>query len=107
MDTTSTVSRAGAIEIDGEELRRCSSAVQPAGKRSAKSLRPVTRINGDRINFADLARFTWPTKTEANLAFVAQVDGRTARSWLAGDTEPKAEVLAIILSEIMKGYLQR
>ncbi len=82
-------------------------ASKPSRKRSAKSLRPITRINGGRIKFSDLAQFAWPIKTEANLAFIAHVDGRTARSWLAGDTEPKAEVLAIILAEIMKGYFQR
>jgi len=98
---------AGARRIDGEHLQSRSDDVQSDGNSSAKSFRPVTRINGDRISFADLATFVWPTKTDANLAFVARVDARTARSWLSGATEPKGPVLAIILAEIMKRYQQQ
>lgn len=72
-----------------------------------KSVRPVTRINGRRIRFAELARMAWPQKTESNLAFLARVDARTARRWLADDNEPPAEVLGIILAEIMKRFHQR
>lgn len=75
--------------------------------RPDKNVRPVSRINGQRIRFAELARMAWPQKTESNLAFLARVDARTARRWLADDNEPPAEVLGIILAEIMKRFHQR
>src|SRR5881396_2626957 len=104
MGAASAVSRAGEIRFDGENLQEGAHTASSPQKHSTKRIRPVSRINGDRVTFADLAVFTWPVKTEANLAFVAHVDARTARSWLAGDTEPKSEVLAIILAEIMRRY---
>lgn len=72
-----------------------------------RNVRPVTRINGSRIHFRDLARMAFPEKTESNLAFLARVEARTARRWLADDNEPPAEVLGIILAEIMKRFHQR
>lgn len=100
-------SAAGAREIDGEVLQTEVEHTQTPSNRSAKSFRPVTHINGERISFADLAMFVWPSKTDAHLAFHARVDARTARSWLSGATEPKGPVLAIILAEIMKRYQQQ
>ena len=96
---------AGATRISGQVLRvdrerQQQSQQQPPAK-------PVRRINGQRIRFADLAAMAFPVKTEANLAFVARVDPRTARRWLAGDTEPPAEALGSILCEIMRRYHQR
>lgn len=71
--------------------------------------RNVRRINGNRIHFRDLARMAFPEKTEANLAFFARVDVRTARRWLAPDdkNEPPADVLGIVLAEMMKRFYQR
>ncbi len=72
-----------------------------------RNVRPVTHINGHRISFGDLAKFAWPQKAEANLAFLTGYDARTCRRWLAGDTEPPAEALGVILCEIMKRFHQR
>lgn len=74
-----------------------------------RNVRPVTHINGSRIYFRDLARMAFPHKTESNLAFFARVDVRTARRWLSPDdkNEPPAEVLGLILAEIMKRFHQR
>lgn len=60
-----------------------------------------------RITFGDLARFAWPQKAEANLAFVTGYDARTCRRWIAGDTQPPAEALGVILTEIMRRFHQR
>jgi len=49
----------------------------------------------------------FPIKTEANLAFLARVDARTARRWLGEHSEPPAEALGLILCEIMRRYHQR
>lgn len=103
-------SLAGARKIDGQSLQRVPKSEQNEQKQRAspdKNVRPVTRINGQRIRFADLARMAWPQKTESHLAFIARVDARTARRWLADDNEPPAEALGIILAEIMKRYHQR
>jgi hypothetical protein len=91
-------------------LRSANAAEQSQQKQSErpdKSVRSVTRINGNRIRFADLARFAWPTKTEFHLAHLVRVDPRTARRWLADDNEPPAEALGVVLAEIMKRYHQR
>jgi hypothetical protein len=71
--------------------------------------RRVTHINGERIYFRDLARFAWPDKTDAHLAFHLRVDPRTARRWLSPDdkNEPPADALGVILAEIMKRFHQR
>ena len=49
----------------------------------------------------------WPDKTESHLAHLTRVDPRTCRRWLAGDNEPPAEVLGIILCEIMRRFSHR
>lgn len=69
--------------------------------------RPVTHIESARISFGDLARFAWPSKAEANLSSLTGYDARTCRRWLAGDTEPPAEALGVILAEIMRRFHQR
>jgi hypothetical protein len=101
---------AGARKIGGQDLRSVPATEQvqqDQPERLDKSVRPVTRINGQRISFGDLARFAWPNKTEANLAFHLKVDPRTARRWLADDNEPPADALGVILSEIMRRFHQR
>ena len=103
-------SLAGARKIDGQSLRRPVPNLehqQIQRENTDKSVRPVTRINGQRIHFRDLARMAWPNKTEQNLAFVARVDPRTARRWLSDDNEPPADALGIVLAEIMKRFHQR
>lgn len=103
-------SLAGARNIGGHELRRSSErrdAEQKQPEGTGKSVRNVARINGARISFGDLARFAWPTKTESHLAFITRADPRTCRRWLAGDSEPPAEALGVVLAEIMRRFHQR
>jgi hypothetical protein len=91
----------GTREIDGQISQNTDAA--------DKYVRPVTRINGQRIHFRDLAIMAFPNKTEANLAFFARVDARTARRWLTPDDKntPPADVLGLLLAEIMTRYHQR
>lgn len=103
-------SLAGARNIDGQDLQRGPSAQVPQRKQPEgqdRNVRPVTRINGQRISFRDLARFAWPNKTELFLADCTGYDPRTCRRWLADDTEPPADALGVILGEIMRRYHQR
>jgi hypothetical protein len=71
-----------------------------------KSVRPtsVTRINGRRITFRELARFAWPSKTEFFLSDLTRCDARTCRRWLAGSNDPPAKALGVILQEILRLY---
>jgi hypothetical protein len=66
--------------------------------------KPVRRINGQRITFAELAKFAWPVKTGANLSYVTGYDVRTCRRWIYEETKPPAEALAGIIAEIMRCY---
>ncbi len=103
-------SAAGARRIDGQDLQPSISQREPQRiqhRSSDRNVRPVSRINGHRIHFAELARMAWPQKTEANLAFVTGYEPRTCRRWLADDTEPPAEALAAVLAEIMRRAHQR
>lgn len=100
-------SAAGARKIDGQVLRDERERQQPQQNQGSSPDRNVRRISGQRIRFADLAAMAFPTKTEANLAFLARVDARTARRWLADSNEPPAEALGLILCEIMRRYHQR
>ena len=94
MRALSGVPRSGTRNLDGQISQKADTAdrnVQtPAPQR-------VTHINGERIYFRDLARMAFPHKTEANIAFFARVDARTARRWLSDDNEPPADVLGLVL----------
>jgi hypothetical protein len=107
MRTIINGSIAGATRIDGQELRERVPSEVPERKQSERPDRNVRRINGQRISFRDLAQMAFPIKTEANLAFLARVEARTARRWLADDNEPPAEVLGVVLCEIMRRFHQR
>ena len=105
-------SEIGTTKSDGHSLRATNAAAEVESNQQqdpAKRVRPVTRINGARIYFRQLAEMAYPNKTEANLAFIAHVDVRTARRWLSIDTdiEPPADVLGVVLAEIMRRYGQR
>lgn len=100
-------SAAGTTRVDGQFSQPSAASKLPQQKQHEKPDRNVRRINGQRIRFADLARFAWPTKTEANLAFFLKVDPRTVRRWLADDNEPPADALGVVLAEIMKRFHQR
>lgn len=94
----------GGLSRDGSQ-----SAAKIDGQVSTETDRfvRITRINGQRISFRDLAKFAWPQKTESFLAHVAQVDVRTARRWLADDTGPPADALGAVIAEIMRRFHQR
>lgn len=101
---------AGARKAEGQSLQSDASdehSEQNQASMPARPVRPITRLNGERIRFRELAIMAFPKKTDANLAFVARVDARTVRRWLADDTEPPAPVLGIILAEIMRRFHQR
>jgi hypothetical protein len=89
------------IPFEGQETK------QNQAERTDRIVRNVVSISAARISFGDLARFAWPQKAEANLSLLTGYDGRTCRRWLAGDTEPPAEALGVILAEIMKRFHQR
>jgi hypothetical protein len=99
----------GTRKSDGQILQIASSVELSQQKQERMPDRSVRRINGQRIYFRDLAIMAFPTKTDANLAYFAQVDARTARRWLAPDdkNEPPADVLGIVLAEIMRRYGKR
>lgn len=52
--------------------------------------------------FREVCKIIWPEGTERTLALIGGVDDRTARRWLAGETEPPALIYAAILSELTK-----
>lgn len=100
-------SLAGATRVDGQDCRDRQPVEQSQQKQDRKPDRNVRRINGQRIHFRDLALIAWPQKAEANLSYLTGYDARTCRRWLAGDTEPPAEALGVILAEIMRRFHQR
>lgn len=100
-------SETGTTEVDGQNLRESRALAKVQQKQLRKPDRNVRRINGERIHFRDLAIVAWPQKAEANLSFLTGYDARTCRRWLAGDTEPPAEALGVILAEIMRRFHQR
>ena len=107
MDALSRGSGAGTRKTGGQFSPQPDGSYQAAENSRTKSVRAITRINGHRIHFRELAFMAFPQKTDSNLAFLARVDVRTARRWLADDTEPPADVLGIVLAEIMKRFHQR
>lgn len=103
-------SEVGTSRADGQILRgarRIAEAESNQQLSPDRNVRPLTRINGTRIRFRDLAIFAFPQKTEANLAFITGYDPRTCRRWLADDSEPPAEALGAVLAEIMRRFHQR
>ena len=72
-----------------------------------RNVRKVVQLNSARIQFKDLARFAWPTKTEYFLAELTGVDPRTCRRWLSDQNEPPADALGVVLCEIMRRFHQR
>lgn len=105
MRVLSGVPVGGTSKIDGQNLQ----APDRPNKNPDPPDRNVRRINGQRIHFRDLAIMAFPNKTEANLAFFARVDARTARRWLTPDDKntPPSDVLGLLLAEIMTRYHQR
>ncbi len=110
MRTVYGSSAAGARKVSGQVLQdvgQDSEFKQNQRAEPDRIVRPITRINGHRISFRDLALMAFPKKTEANLAYATGYDPRTCRRWLADDTEPPAEALGAVLAEIMKRFHQR
>ena len=99
MRAVSRVPVAAPVEIDRHEM--------PATGENTGSGRKVTKIDGARITFGDLARFASPRKTAAWLAHVGQCDVRTAEKWLSGQHEPPAEAFGAVMFEIMRRYQMR
>ena len=91
-------------ELVGEKSDKIDGQISTPADRSVRKVIP---ISAGKISFGDLARFAWPSKAEANLSHITGYDGRTCRRWLAGETEPPAEALCVVLAEIMKRFHQR
>ena len=72
-------------------------------KIATKQIAPVER----GISFCALARMAWPHKTEHHLAALLGCDTRTAKRWLADDSEPPADAAMVVLNEITRLYLTR
>lgn len=76
----------------------------PAPDKIATTIpQPVER----GISFRDLARMAWPHKTEIHLAAILHCDVRTAKRWLADDSEPPADAAMVVINEITRLYLTR
>jgi hypothetical protein len=97
----------GTSKVDGQKLLGEARAKKDESDQRQERTKMSARPNGAKIYFRDLAVMAFPIKTEANLAFVADVDSRTARRWLADGNEPPADVLSMVLCEIMRRYHQR
>ena len=97
-----------ANEKDGQPRPRADSPAKGRADLSATDRidrgASVTRINGQRISFRDLAKFAWPQKTDQFLSHLTGYDARTCRRWMANQTEPPAEALGAILQEIMRRF---
>lgn len=60
---------------------------------------------GDKIvprKFYAVAKVLWPVKTAACLAAIARCDERTAKRWLAGESEPPISVACAMFHEIFR-----
>jgi hypothetical protein len=90
--------------IVGEHAEKIDGQIATSTDRIVRRVIPIASA---RISFGDLARFAWPRKAEAALSSLTRYDARTCRRWLAGDTEPPAEALGVVLAEIMKRFHQR
>lgn len=55
-----------------------------------------------RRKFGGVARFLWPTNTDAHIAAIAGVDVRTARRWMAGEFEPPIVIVQAVIHEIFR-----
>ncbi len=67
--------------------------------------RPKSRaqnIQPQPLVFRDIARLAYPFKTTAALGHVTGCARSTIQTWLSGEHEPPAYVLAIVMAEIMR-----
>lgn len=69
-------------------------------KRGPKSR---TRIpEAQPLVFRDLARLAFPLKPTAALGHLTGCSRSTIQTWLSGEHEPPAYVLAIVIAEVMR-----
>lgn len=59
------------------------------------------------IKFRDLAKLLFPRKTAPELVFLTGCARSTANTWLSGEHEPPAYVLAIVLGQLMQRLSQQ
>ncbi len=71
----------------------------------SKRRRPKSRtrkIDPQPIVFRDLARLAFPLKPTAALGHLTGCSRSTINTWLSGEHEPPAYVLAIVIAEVMR-----
>ncbi len=71
----------------------------------SKKLRPKSRTripDPQGIDFGVLARLVFPIKTTAALGHLTGCSRSTIHTWLSGEHQPPAYVLAIVIGELMK-----
>lgn len=100
-------SLAGATRIDGQILQPARKIAEAESNQRGRPDKSVRRANGDPIYFWQIAAMAYPVKTEANIAFIARVDVRTVRRWLADNHEPPADVFGLVMAEILRCYGRR
>lgn len=67
--------------------------------------RPTSRtenIQAQQIVFRTVATLAFPVKTVAALGHLTGASRSTIHTWLSGEHEPPAYVLAIVMAEIMR-----
>lgn len=77
----------------------------PLGRARSNRRGPKSRarnIDPQPIVFRDVARLAFPHKTTAALGHVTGCARSTIQTWLAGEHEPPARVMAIVFAEIMR-----
>ena len=52
--------------------------------------------------FGGVAKYLWPVKTAAELAYIAKTDERTAKRWLRGEYEPPLSVVLAVIHEMLR-----
>lgn len=91
--------------VDGEWFRDCPetrAAIQNSLNNFPKAIVYQPRKLGVNRTFPSVAKLLWPFKTAEHIAAIAHTDARTARRWLAGESDVPAIVIAAIVVEITR-----
>ena len=81
---------------------------KPAPQSKKRGPTNRTRITDPQgIDFGVLARLVFPIKTTAALGHLTGCSRSTIHTWLSGEHEPPAYVLAIVVGELMRKLSSR
>lgn len=76
---------------------------EPVPQSKKRSPTSRTRVlDPQPIDFGVLARLVFPIKTTAALGHLTGCSRSTIHTWLSGEHQPPAYVLAIVIGELMK-----